>query len=131
MLGEPLKRLRISDERLEWIIQALRESHEEAKRFKAEEVGKLERESQELGRKIDQLYEDKLSGLIPANFWKSKYQEFVSRQERIQERIEEHRKAEGDYREWCSYIRTRTKSIFSLRYAGFMGTKENTGFGSF
>ncbi len=99
MLGEPLKRLRISEERLEWIIQALKESHEDKKRFKAEEVGKLEKEYQGLGRKIDQLYEDKLSGLIPVNFWKSKYQEYVSRQERINERIEEHRNAGEDYLE--------------------------------
>ena len=114
MLGEPLKRLRIGNERLEWILQALRESHEEEKRFKAEEVGKLEREYQELGRKIDQLYEDKLSGLVPVNFWKSKYQEYISRQNRIQERIEEHTKAEGDYLENGARILELAQKAYSL-----------------
>ena len=114
MLGEPLKRLRISEERLEWIIQALRESHEEAKRFKAEEVYKLEKEAQELGRKIDQLYEDKLSGLIPVNFWKSKYQEYISRQERINERIEEHRNAGKDYLENGVRILELAQNAYSI-----------------
>ncbi len=114
MLGEPLKLIRIDEERVEWIVQALRESHEEEKRFKAEELTGLKDEYQELTKRIDKLYEDKLSGLVPINFWKSKYQEYSSRQERIQERIEEHRQAGNDYLENSVRILELAQQAYSL-----------------
>jgi hypothetical protein len=47
--------------------------------------------------KIDQLYEDKLNGSVTDDFWKRKYKEFVSRQNKIEEYIEEHRTANINY----------------------------------
>lgn len=114
MLGEPLKRLRMTDERLEWIIEALKESHQEEKKYKAEEIRKLESEYEGLSWKIDKLYEDKLEDVIPPNFWKSKFKEYQSRQDKITELIEEHRTAGKDYLENGVRILELAQKAYSL-----------------
>ena len=114
LLGEPLKRLRITEERLQWIKQALGESFEDESRYKAQEVSKLQFEYDELERKVDRLYEDKQNGIVSEDFWKRKYQEYLSRQNKIQEQIQEHRKASVNYLENGNRIVELAQRAYSL-----------------
>ena len=114
LLGEPLKRLRMTEERLQWIRQALAESFRDERRFKEEEKKRLEEELKELERKIDTLYEDKLAGLVDDRFWKSKYRKYRSRQGKIEERLQEHRRAGVNYLEDSNRILELAQNAYSL-----------------
>ena len=67
-----------------------------------------------LEEKVDKLYEDKLNGVVPEAFWKRKYTEYVSRQSRIEEYIEEHKNAKVDYFENGSRILELAQEAYSL-----------------
>lgn len=99
ILGEPLKRVRMSQERLEWIIKALRNSHEDQKKFNRAEVSRLRAEVEEAERKIDALYEDKLAGVVPVEFWERKYRELSKQRDRLNDLISEHEDAKNNYLE--------------------------------
>ena len=114
LLGEPLKRLRMTEERLQWIKQALSESFKDERRFKEEETKKLKEELKELERKIDMLYEDKLEGIVTDRFWKSKYREYMSKQGKIEERLEEHKRAGVNYLEDSNRILELAQNAYSL-----------------
>jgi len=114
MLGEPLKKLRITEERLEWIIGALKESHKDEKRFRTEEINKLRKEYEGLERRTSQLYEDKLDGTISLNFWKSKSKEYQSRQNKITEKIERYNTAGRKYLEDGVRILELSQKAYSL-----------------
>jgi site-specific DNA recombinase len=117
MVGEPLKRLRITNERLEWIKRALAESFRDQKDYKAKEIEKLQIEYKEIEDKISKMYEDKLAGVIPERFWKSKYREYQSRQSKILQCVEEHQKAGGNYLEDSSRILELAQKAYSLYVA--------------
>jgi site-specific DNA recombinase len=114
LLGEPLKRLRITEERLAWIKQALKESFQDEKKYKAQEIARLQAEYEDLERRINKLYEDKQDGVVPEKFWKSKYQEYLSRQNRVEERITEHKKASVNYLEDGNRILELAQKAYSL-----------------
>jgi len=114
ILGEPLKRLRVTEERLEWIKKALAESFQDEKRYKAQEISRLQAEYDELEGRIGKLYEDKQDGVIPERFWKSKYKEYLSKQNRIEEQIAEHKKASVNYLENGNRILELAQKAYSL-----------------
>ena len=97
LLGEPLKRLRVSPDRIEWIKESLRQSFADEISYRESERRRLRSQREEMECKIDQLYEDKLNGSIAEDFWTRKYKEFVSRLDKIEEHLEEHRTANIDY----------------------------------
>jgi hypothetical protein len=117
MLGEPLKRLRVTPERVEWIIDSLRQSFADEKHFHETETRRLKNESEELERKIDQLYEDKLNGTIADDFWKRKSNDYVSRQNKIEEYLAEHRTANIDYLANGARILELAQKAYSLYLA--------------
>lgn len=113
-LGEPLKRLKMTNERLEWILEELRKSHEDEKYFHEKEVKRLQDESEAINRKVDKLYEDKISGVIQDQFWKRKYEEYIRKQNRIDEKIMEHRNAKLNYLENGKRILELAQQAYSL-----------------
>jgi DNA invertase Pin-like site-specific DNA recombinase len=114
LLGEPLKRLKITPDRLEWILDALKASHEDEKAFHRREVRRLEDERDSTKVKIDRLYEDRLSGVITEEFWKEKYEEFSARKRSIEAGIEEHSNADSSYLESGARILELAKNAYSL-----------------
>ena len=117
LLGEPLKRLRVTPERAEWILQALRESHSDQQRFRDEAVRRLRAEHDELGRRIDLAYEDRLSGVVPETFWKAKYAEYRGRQECIKAQLDAHGVADVGYIENAERILELSQRAYSLYVA--------------
>jgi site-specific DNA recombinase len=114
LLGEPLKRLRMNEERLEWIKAALSESFGDEQRFAYEEKKKLEAENQEIERKISALYEDKLAGLVDGEFWKRKYAEYRRKQDSIEELIARHKHAGINYLEDSNRILELAQNSYAL-----------------
>jgi DNA invertase Pin-like site-specific DNA recombinase len=114
ILGEPLKRLRITPERLEWILDALKASHADEKAFHKRAVRRLEDERDSMKVKIDRLYEDRLSGLITEEFWKEKYEEFSTLKRTIEADIEEHSSADSNYLESGARILELAQNAYSL-----------------
>jgi site-specific DNA recombinase len=96
-LGEPLKRLRITPERQEWIVEALKASHADEKKARDEELRQIRKEEAELRRKINAVYEDKLSGAISTEMWERKHAEYSHILNRLVGTMAEHRFAEDNY----------------------------------
>lgn len=113
-LGEPLKRLRITPERMEWILAALKESHADEMKFREEEIRQVERERADLERKINAIYEDKLSSSISVEMWERKHAEYSHRLNRLLATIREHRFAEDHYLTTGTRVLELAKRAYSL-----------------
>ncbi|MBU0718383.1 MAG: recombinase family protein [Planctomycetes bacterium] len=87
MLGEPLKRLRLSQVRAAWIAEELQADDKRCRQERAQERRRLKQEYQQIDSKLDHLYEDKLSGAISADFWKRKHEACVARLGMIREAL--------------------------------------------
>lgn len=96
-LGEPLKRLRITPERMEWILDALKASHADEMKTRDEELRQIEKERAELTRRLDGIYEDKLAGRISTEQWERKHAEYSHLLNRLVGTLAEHRFAEDNY----------------------------------
>ena len=95
-LGEPLKRLRLDPERVDWILKALQDADRENDQKRQEARQRLERDKRELERKLDVLYEDKLSGSIDEDFWKRKQQEYRTRLSWIEDNLQRGEQDSGE-----------------------------------
>jgi len=94
---ELLEELSFDHEILEWITEALRQSHEDEKAYHDEAISRLQNEYTRLQGRIDAMYVDKLDGRIDGGFFDSKAREWREEQDRIQRRIEEHQDANQSY----------------------------------
>jgi hypothetical protein len=95
--GELLKGLYFDDEVLEWVTEALRQSHEDEKRHHDEAIARLQAEYKKLQHRIDAMYEDKLDGRIDAAFFDRKATDWRSEQDRLLTAIESHQAANQTY----------------------------------
>lgn len=87
MLGVPLAALRMTEERLESVRFALRESHCDQVEFQTREVLRLNKEISRLDTKLNNLYEDKLEGLIDSEFWQAKHNDLTKRKSDIRQQL--------------------------------------------
>ncbi len=94
---EILKGLIFDREVLEWITDALRQSHEDERHYHDEAIARLQAEYSRLQNRIDQMYLDKLDGRIDGAFFDGKAREWREGQDRIQRTIEEHQDANQSY----------------------------------
>ena len=94
---EVIRRLRFDEEILEWVSQALREGHQEARRFHEESMQRLQREYARLQNRIDQMYIDKLDGRVSVTFFDQKSAEWREEQAEILRNIERHQHANQSY----------------------------------
>ena len=71
-----LEGISFSEEVLDWVTQALRDSHKDEKKFHDEAIAKLRRERRRIQDRIDAMYMDKLDGRIDNDFFDRKAAEF-------------------------------------------------------
>lgn len=93
LLAETVEAIRIDDEVIEWIIDALKISHKDEKKFHAEQLSKLQGEVRKRQERLDAAYDDKLDGLIGEDTWRRKSQAWRYRQIELQQSIEAHQNA--------------------------------------
>jgi site-specific DNA recombinase len=92
-----LKGLVFDDEILEWVTEALRQSHVDEKRYHDEAIARLQAEYSRLQNRIDAMYVDKLDGRVDTTFFDRKAVEWRGEQDRLLRSIEEHQTANRTY----------------------------------
>ena len=92
-----LEGISFSEDTLDWIRQALQESHRDERQFHDEAIAKLQREHRRLQDRIDAMYEDKLDGRIANDFFDTKAMEMRTAQTGIMRDMESHQAANRNY----------------------------------
>ena len=92
-----LGRLSFDDEVLEWVRDALHESHADERREHEAAIKRLRAEHDRLPNRIHAAYVDKLDGIIGAAFFEKMSGEWRAEQERCLRDIERHQSADQSY----------------------------------
>jgi len=92
-----LQRLHFDEDVLVWVTEALRQSHDDEKRFHDEALARLQAEYGKLQNRLDAMYLDKLDGRIDAGFYDLKSAEWQAEQTRLLRLMEEHQSANHSY----------------------------------
>jgi site-specific DNA recombinase len=95
--GDILKQLSLDAEIIEWIAEALRQSHQDKVSYHRVAVGALQDQYDTLQARIDAMYLDRLDGRIDTAFFDRKASEWRSDQARLAREIEEHRESDQTY----------------------------------
>ena len=114
LLGEPLKRLRMTPERINWVIDALKESSQDKDEFRRKEISRLQTEYDQIETNIRRLYDDRLNGIVDEEFWKIKYNELKSKLTRIKRSLAEHDQGNYNYLENGIRILELAQRAYSL-----------------
>ena len=121
--GDLLGRLEFDAEVLKWAAQALRQSHQDEKRYHDEAVERLQREYVRFQNRIDAMYVDKLDGKVSAEFFERKAAEWRADQGRILGTIEGHQDANQNYLEEGIQLLELAREARSLFLAQSPGEK--------
>ena len=92
-----LEGISFSQEVLEWITKALRESFREAQAFHSEAITRLKKRYRRLEERLEAMYIDKLDGRITTEFFDEKTVEWRAEQRRIQRDLAAHETANERY----------------------------------
>jgi site-specific DNA recombinase len=92
-----LKRLKMNDETLNWVIPILKSSHQEEREFHEARVRELRERYDKLSKRIELIYEDKLDGKIPEELWFRKHEEYKAEMNRVDESLRQHKQGNFDY----------------------------------
>ena len=96
---EILGQLAFDEEVLDWVREALRQSHGHEKRDHDEAIARLQAEYNRLQDRIDAMYVDKLDGRVDTAFFDRMSAQWRAEQNRCQRQIEEHQGANQSYLE--------------------------------
>ncbi|TLN01640.1 hypothetical protein FDZ73_15035 [bacterium] len=92
-----LAALQIDDDVVAWIIKALRESHEDQKKYRDESIACLSQQRDKLQKRLDALYVDKLDGVVSAESYQRLSSEWNAELSSIGYKIDQHQRASKDY----------------------------------
>lgn len=96
---EIVRKAELDQKLLDWLKQALIESHEDETAYHEGQIAALRTQYDRFQRRIDEIYLDKLDGAITEDFWKTKTSEWRAEQNRIQEQLIKHQQANQNYME--------------------------------
>jgi len=92
-----LKGLDFDDDVMAWVADALRQSHQDERRYHDEAIARLQAEHARLQNRLDVMYVDKLDGRVDAAFFDQKATEWRSEQRSLLRAIEDHQGANESY----------------------------------
>jgi DNA invertase Pin-like site-specific DNA recombinase len=95
--AEQLRRLRFDPPVLDWITSALRQSHQDERRFHEQAISRLHAEYLQTQRRLDAMYVDKLDGQITSAYYDRRATEFRTDLDRIQTALADHQSANQSY----------------------------------
>lgn len=84
---------------LNWVQEALKESHSEEIEFRNKATGELNRRYEVATQRLDKLYDDKIDGKISEDFYKKKFEQYKIEQELILDTLNKHKDANLKYYE--------------------------------
>jgi len=82
---------------MDWIVEALHQSHADEKRFREDAITRLQEEQSKIQNRLDRLYDDRLDGFIEPDFFERKSREWRQTQKRLADQITEYQEAAHDY----------------------------------
>ena len=97
--AEMLRDIQVPKVVLDWIAEALRQSHEDEQRYHRETLKDLQAKYDRLQKTVHVLYDDKLEGTITPEFFLEKAEMIRVEQEEILRSIERHQQADQQYLE--------------------------------
>lgn len=92
-----LRTLAIDRDVIDWVSDALRQSHVDEKRHHDEAIARLRSDHERLQNRLDAMYEDRLDGRIDLAFFERKARDYRLEQTRMLGLIEEHQNANQSY----------------------------------
>ena len=95
--SEALRAIQLDKEIAEWIVTALKESHDSERVYHDNAVAEAQRQYQQIQRRIDTMYVDKLDGRVSQQFFDERAAEWRTEQSEILRRIEGHQNANQAY----------------------------------
>ena len=87
----------LSEQQITDVTQYLKEIHESEARFHTESLQTLRIEQDRIQRRLNQVYDDKLDGLIDEKMYLERVSSYKSRQTEIVEQMERHEKADKNF----------------------------------
>jgi site-specific DNA recombinase len=96
-LGEPLRRIAVTPEIVEWTREALLGSHADQMAHHRAALERLHSRRQKVTTYIDQAYTDRLEGRLPEDVWERRSTEWERERDEIARQIDAHEKAKGNY----------------------------------
>ena len=82
---------------MDWIVEALHQSHADEKRFREDAIIRLQEEQSKIQNRLDRLYDDRLDGFIEPDFFERKSREWRQTQKRFADQITDYQEAANDY----------------------------------
>lgn len=96
-LMEYFDRIALSEDQIEEITEYLREIHSSESKFHRESLATLRKEQDKLQRRMSQIYDDKLDGIIDETMYLEKVREYKGRQAEIVEEMGRHEVADQNF----------------------------------
>jgi site-specific DNA recombinase len=110
-----LKGLVFDDQVMDWIVEALHQSHADEKRFREDAIIRLQEEQSKIQNRLDRLYDDRLDGFIEPDFFERKSREWRQTQKRLADQITESQEAANDYvQDGIRLLELSKRPIFSI-----------------
>ena len=114
LLGDVLKGIKIDETIVDYILEALKSSQEDKKRYHDESVERLDRRIKHLQELLDKAYEDKLAGKISEDYWCRRAQAWEIEIKECRDQIRRHDEANINYYETGMRILELAKEAHSL-----------------
>jgi len=95
--GNALRAIQMDGEVLDWVVTALKGSHETERRYHDEAIAHLKAQYDRLQTRLDGMYVDKLDGRITGDYYDRKSMEWRAEQDGILRKIEKHQNANHAY----------------------------------
>ena len=92
-----VKGITIDPSMRDWLMKALKESHQDEATFHKDALDHLQAELKTIKHRLDQLYIDKLDGKVSESFWLDKSRVWETEQARLVSQIQAHQVADHRY----------------------------------
>ena len=95
--GQVIAALKMDKEVLDWVVKALKESHQDEKQYHNEQIDNLQKQCKKIKQRLDTMYIDKLDGQIDQEFYDEKRFEWQKEIDDIFRKIDCHNQANRAY----------------------------------
>jgi site-specific DNA recombinase len=96
-LSEYLDQIALNQDQIQAVTRYLKEIHESETQFHDESLSALQKERDKIQKRLGQIYDDKLDGVIDEKLYLEKVREYKTRQIEITEEMKNHEKADQNF----------------------------------
>ncbi len=92
-----MDRIALTEEQIEAVTQYLKEIHESESQFHTESLTSLQKERDKIQKRLTQIYDDKLDGVIDERLYLEKVRDYKTRKLEITDEMKNHEKADQNF----------------------------------